>query len=151
MLYAKWAVANGLTLSVNSGSDDDPDGDLIPYAGEYSHGLNPLVPDGEGIVLSGTLMPGSPGLPIVYAVYSGRTLEYKDIFTRWKDHYLCRHQLPPQFSNDMSTRVDGTDTPNLLDGAGDPDYDLVSVPFPAALVVPGLSRLFRVEIEFAAS
>jgi hypothetical protein len=136
ILYEKWAVAVGLDLLTNGGPNEDPDGDLLTNAAEYGYGLNPLAANSEGLLMNGTLLV-DPGLPIVYLHGS----DYRGTFTRRANYLFAGLTYIPQFGSHMVTWTDNLDTPIFLDFKG---VDMVSVPYPAALLD---QVLFRVEVH----
>ena len=139
--YDIWAAANGLV-----GGDALPTADVEPDTLnnllEFGFGTNPNVSDPGSLVADGSVN----GQPIVQISSGpgGDTIEF--FFVRRDDHGASGSlTYTVQFSGDLVTWFDSSTAPTFVaDSSDDPDYEVVSVPYPALLPDGKEGRLARV-------
>ena len=124
---ALWASSFGLNPATTGARTADPDGDGVSNLVEFAFGMNPTMNSGATFTLSGTNLT-SHGMPAMNVDAGGnRTAR----FVRRKTYASDGLIYTPQFSADLVTWQDSTDTPSVV--ASDATHEVVEVPFPPVL------------------
>ena len=121
----------------------DGDGDSLSDFLERAFGTDPGVSDNADLAIDGSVN----GRPIINVDFSGG-LTFEAVFVRRDDHGVPGSlNYTVEFSGDLVTWEASTDPPTILaDSTDDPDYEVVSVPYP--FFVDGKkARFFRVRVE----
>ncbi|MCF7732895.1 MAG: hypothetical protein K9N23_14495, partial [Akkermansiaceae bacterium] len=138
-----WRTANGFDPADGStpgeGDVEDKEADGLVNLLEFGFGTNPNVADNLPLVIDGS----RNGTPIL-DVQTEPGVTYAAVFTRRDDHGQAGSvEYTVQFSRDLETFYDSTDTPVFVtDSTDDPAYEIVKVPYP---LVPQ-ARFFRVKV-----
>ena len=108
---------------------------------------SPTLTAEENITLPLLIDGSRNGTPIVDATF-GVGVNYSAIFTRRDDHGQPGSvEYTVQFSSDLTTFHDSTDTPIFVaDSADDPAYEIVKVPYPLFTLDGQKARFFRVVV-----
>jgi hypothetical protein len=142
-----WRIANGFHPSDGStpgdGDLEDREGDSLVNLLEFAFGTDPSFSDNQSLVKDGSVN----GTPIVDISFGGG-VAFDVIFVRRDDHgqpgsldYIV------QFSSDLLTFHDSTDTPTfMVDSSDDPDYEIVKVPYPFFTPDGKKARFSRVKV-----
>lgn len=121
----------------------DGDGDSLSDFLERAFGTDPGVSDNADLAIDGSVN----GRPIINVDFSGG-LTFEAVFVRRDDHGVPGSlNYTVEFSGDLVTWEASTAPPTILaDSTDDPDYEVVSVPYP--FFVDGKkARFFRVRVE----
>lgn len=143
--YAAWIA--GFDVGGLTDQGDDPDEDGVSNELEFAFGTDPSVPDAGSLTWDGNLgNPATPGAPVVHSDGGGITARFmrrkgSDLTYAWR------------FSADLSDWESSGDAPQpgwveaptvLVDDTSG-DYELVEVPFPAALDNTEAAQFFQLE------
>ena len=126
-----WRIANGFHPSDGStpgdGGLEDREGDDLFNLLEFGFGTDPNVSDNTPLALDGSVN-GTPTIDLSF----GGGVNFNAVFTRRDDHGQPGSvTYTVQFSSDLLTFHDSTDTPILVvDSTDDLDYEIVQVPYP---------------------
>lgn len=134
--FATWATSNGLpTDPAASGGAN-----LSRFAFGFSTGggsSGPVVINGSGGLVS-------VGTPTVSVTNPGSSPTYNALFSRRKDWSAAGLSYTVQFSGDLTTWANSTDTPTVV--GTDTNNEAVEVPFPA-LVSGKAARFYRIVVN----
>lgn len=134
---AEWALN-----TTTSGDTQDADADGVSNLLELAFGMDPKVNDATAFTFSGSALT-SHGLPSVYADTAPATPTYAARYLRRSTYSQDGLSYVPQFSADLLSWQDSTDTPTVL--ASDLTHQLLEVPYP--LLIEGKpARFFRVRV-----
>ena len=125
-------------------SSDAGDSDGLVNLLEFAFGTDPNAADQANLVIDGSVN----GVPIVNADFSNPGVAFDAVFVR-RDDFGSSGSLnyTAQFSSDLITWHDSTDTPTLIaDSTDDSDYEVVSVPYPFFTPDGRKARFFRVQV-----
>ncbi len=137
--------------SGNTADDADFDGDGISNIMEIALGTNPASSSSgsSGLQFTGTFAGGGTvagtGQPIALFENIATGADYRGLFSRRKNFAALGVTLIPQFSNDLITWENSTDTPTVL--ADDGEFQIVSVPFTRILSNGKKARYFRLGVS----
>jgi len=138
--YEEWRLSNKLTPE--DGDLDDCDIDGLANLLEFALGTDPKRNDHHALEPDGSLN----GTPIIA---SGNAPPFSALFMRRDDHDQPGSlSYNVEFSSDLRL-FHTSDTPPtfIVDSADDPDYELVSVPFPETTPDGGPVRFFRITVR----
>ncbi|EDY16765.1 autotransporter-associated beta strand repeat protein [Chthoniobacter flavus Ellin428] len=121
-------------LPANAGPLAAPYGDNVPNLEKYAFGMNQSASDNRVIQWTGNGALTQHGLPTLG--YDGTN--WSGVFTRRADYATSGVAYTPQFSTDLVTWSNSTDTQSVI--ASDANYQAVSVPVPAAMA--GQAKMF---------
>lgn len=144
--FQDWVITNGLPSNA-SGLTDDADGDGHSNFKEFAFGTNPVSGSSGSAQASYTGSFASahltaPGQPTARFEASGTGVDYRAVFTRRADHAALGVTYTIRFSADLIFWETSTETPTVLDTAG--NVELVSVNYP--LFVRGKRARFFVVV-----
>ncbi len=149
-IYDSWASSKGLTGG-NALSTADVEnmgaGDGLVNILEFGFGTDPNLVDNGPLAIDGSVN----GVPIVQVVGSGEGASFNFVFVRRDDFGTPGSATyTVQFSSDLSTFYDSSETPTFVaDSSADSDYEVVSVPYPAMLPNDQKARFARIKVELA--
>ena len=134
-------LATGATNDPDANDDPDSFVNLL----EFGFGTDPLVSDSTPLVADGS----KNGAPIVQASGGGGGVTFEALFVRRDDYDTSGSATyTAQFSSDLVTFYDSSATPVFVaDSTVDPDYEVVSVPYPATLPDGKKARFFRMKVD----
>ena len=115
--------------TANSGAaanDQDPDADGLTNLQEFAFGTDPTMNTTNDASYSGNVV--TPGLPTTMVVNTQFAVNYFVLYTRRDDYVAAGLTFTVQFSADMMTWVDSTDSPTVV--ADDGTYQAVTVRYP---------------------
>ncbi|BCX46118.1 outer membrane adhesin-like protein [Haloferula helveola] len=138
-------VAGTLTfVGIVADEGTDTDSDNLSDFLERAFGTDPGTPDNVDLALDGTVN----GRPIINIEFSP-SLTFEAVYMRRDDHGVPGSFIyTAQFSSDLNTWYDSTDTPTVLaDSTVDGDYEVVSVPYPFLLPDGKKARFFRLKVD----
>ncbi|BCX46742.1 hypothetical protein HAHE_06500 [Haloferula helveola] len=142
--YSDWVIANGLSGGDElTTADVEPDG-LVNLL-EFAFGTDPNASDNGTLVADGSVN----GVPIIQTSGGGGGITFNYMFVRRKDYGASGSvSYTPQFSSQLGGWYNSTATPTFVaDSTDDPDYEVVSVPYPALLPDGKKARFARMEIN----
>ena len=122
---------------IDSGEDQNPDGDTLTNLLEYAFGTDPTVSDSTPLDVSGP----TAGTPTVSVTHD--PLEFGAMFVMRKDAPLT---YTVQFSGDLNDWEDSSATPTVVT-AIDANHDIVEVPYLIDLSNGHKGRFFRIKVE----
>jgi len=122
---------------INSGEDENPDGDSLNNLLEFAFGTDPTVSDSIPLNAAGP----SAGTPTISVTYG--PLDFSAQFVMRKDAALT---YTAQFSDDLTHWEDNVSAPTLVTPLS-ADHDIVEVPYPIVLSNGEKGRFFRVKVE----
>ena len=127
-----WRLANLGTASAEGTAADDanPSGDGITNLEKFAFGLDPGVASRRRVEISGSTLVAR-GLPVVSQGWQGDAERRVLRFVRRTGNAAEGIVYVPQFSADLAGWADATDAPLVV--AGDADFEVVEVPFPASI------------------
>ena len=140
-----WRVQNFGTIANTGGSSNtaDNDNDGVPNLMEFAFGMNTATGDNAEFTLSGNTLT-SRGMPGVSVDTQPSTVNYTARFVRRKTHAADGLIYTPQFSADLITWQDSTETPTVV--ATDAAHEAVEVTYP--LFIGGKkARFFRIAVS----
>jgi hypothetical protein len=117
----------------------DPESDGLSYILELALGLTPIEPDHHPLVLSGNTLLGT-GLPLIRSS-GGLSFVYPRLSSLAGKGMI----YTVEFSSNLQDWFPSTDTPNLLDTAG--DVELLEMGFPATLPDSSIPKFSRLGVE----
>jgi hypothetical protein len=119
--YASWA-GNFPSFDTDAGMDLDPDRDGLINLVEFAFGTDPT----HGWISPLAVDCAQLGEPLVWAVDGGNSFELLDA-RRIQGGPICT----PQFSSNLSSFNDSSETPAVIVGSSpaDPDYEIAKVPY----------------------
>lgn len=142
--YDTWASDNGLTGG-DALDTADVESDGLVNLLEFGFGTDPNVADNSPLVADGS----ANGTPIIQQSGGGEGVTFDALFVRRDDYDTSGSATyTAQFSSDLLTFYDSTATPTFVaDSTADPDYEVVSVPYPATLPDGKKARFFRLKVD----
>ncbi len=144
MNFQEWAAMNGVASDPNALGASG-----LKNLLNFAFGMNPALGFSGALVFNGTFAGGSigtNGLPITRAEENQFGIDFRALFIRRKDFAATGLTYTPQFSSNLDTYTDSTDTPIVL--ADDGTYQIVSVSYPP-LQAGEKARFFRVFVTLA--
>jgi len=143
-----WRFANfGSSANLGNGANDSDAGDSDGISNflEFAFGTNPNVSDQAQLALDGS----SNGTPTVTVDFSGDGVDFTGVFVRRDDAGQSGSlSYTAQFSSDLATWFDSSDTPTVVaDSAANTDYEVVEVAYPFFTPDGKKARYFRVLVE----
>lgn len=120
------------------------DGDQFPNIVEFAHGLNPHLPDGPVSLDGSSNLVRRGGPAITIRIDSATGTDFRVTFLRHRDHNTLGVSYKPQFSSNLSTWFDSSNSPTVLGQFG--DMELVSVTYPYFTPLARKSRFFRLSV-----
>lgn len=146
-IIGNWRMTNfgtGANSGNGANTSDAGDSDGLVNLLEFAFGTDPNAADQVGLVIDGSVN----GVPIVNADFSGPGVAFDAIFVRRDDFGISGSlDYTAQFSGDLITWHDSTDTPTVVaDSTDDSDYEVVSVPYPFFTPDGKKARFFRVKV-----
>ncbi|MDC0287253.1 hypothetical protein OAK89_03410 [Akkermansiaceae bacterium] len=146
-IIGSWRTTNfGSSANTGNGENlsDAGDSDGLTNLLEFAFGTDPNLADQANLMLDGSVN----GVPIVNADFSGAGVAFDAVFVRrddFGDSGSANYTV--QFSSDLATWHDSTDTPTVVaDSTDDSDYEIVSVPYPFFTPDGKKARFFRVQV-----
>ena len=142
-LIEQWRQTHfGSTENIGDGADDaDPDMDGLDNILEFGFGLDPNVNDVAALTVTGSAFTN--GTPVVH-VDNSSPVNFTARFVRRRDHEAAELVYTVQFSRDMATWEDSTDTPTVV--LAEDFHEVVEVPYPFFLSTGRKARFFRVGV-----
>ena len=140
--YTAWASGSFTSPFNDTGVSRDPDGDGRSNFWEFAFGTDPTLSQLESLAADGS----AHGDPIPVTDDGGATFDF--LFVRRDDHGTSGSlTYTVQFSSDLETFYDNTDTPTFVaDSSADADYEVVRLPFPATLPNGQKATFARVKV-----
>jgi hypothetical protein len=140
-----WQVQSFGLDNPNAGPAADADGDGIPPLLELAFDTDPnAAGTGPGTIAYEGGVITEHGQPTTSVANIPNGVDFRAVFGRRKDYLSVRLAYAVQFSSDLMTWVNSTDTPVII--ASDAVLDLVSVPYPF-FVNGSKARFFRVSVS----
>lgn len=138
--YWMWADGSFANAFTDNGTDVDSDGDALENLLEFAFGTDPTAASGGVLATDGS----AHGQPMVAP--GGADMEL--FFLRRKDHGSSGSvTYSVEFSGDLAAFHPNTAEPGFVaNSSSDPDYEVVKVPFPAALPDSQEARFGRIVI-----
>ncbi len=140
--YATWSATHSVT-GTGSGLTEDFDHDGLINVLEMAFGTDPTVTNSGVITLNGATI-AQRGIPTVWMQNNANGVDYRALFGRRTDYVAAGLTYTVQFSADLVTWQNSTDTPTRM--AGDSEIDAVTVPYPY-FVNGRKARFFRVQVS----
>ena len=140
--YGVWADSDFAQAFTDIRIDADPDGDGLVTLLEFAFGTDPTVSSGSALATDGSTH-GPPKL----AAPEGAGMEL--FFVRRKDHGTTGSvTYSVEFSGDLTSFFANAVAPTFVaNSSSSADYEVVKVPFPAALPDTKEARFGRIAIE----
>jgi len=141
--YKIWAGGEFNNTFLDNDPSNNPDGDSMNNLLEFAFGTDPTLSDSGSLVVDGSVN----GQPRLISSDGGNTFDF--LYVRRNDHGTSGSlTYTPQFSNDLVTYYDSSDSPTLvIDSTDDADYEVVKVPYPATLPDGKEARFARMKID----
>lgn len=135
--YFAW-IADHPSVGTRVGPTDNPDGDSLDNLLEYAFGTHPATTNIASIayVADGALT--TPGAPRALDLDAGPGTDFHAVFARRKNHLAAGLIYTVQFTADLTTWTNSTETPSPLTGLSNPaEVEAVAVRYPAQVPLTG--------------